>query len=362
MKKLLLLSFFVFALSATFVVSCSKDTTSNTDGTSVADTKAFISSTSENSLTCIRGIRDGDAAQALIKFLALSNGNVGNENWIDDMKNALEIAMGKQIAIDDANSKFDFAAYRGVFTWNGGSGTFSKTSSPGIYVNFPSEPAQTNNNVNIKFTNYLDGLYQANSKNIYLPTAVNASVLKDNTEIANVAYTGTFSTGDFPSPVNVVCTVFLKPHNYKVSVSRINSTKFSVHAELGGDCSSVVDATVSFNNGDYNNFDIEDDLDKVEVTYAKGDFSIKGTWDAKTYYLLTSPTTPDLNNSFHFTINRSGNKIGDLQFKDVGGDKNLFIYYKDGTSENTSVYYDPFLDSFKSILRPYFGNDVDDWF
>jgi hypothetical protein len=89
---------------------------------------------------------------------------------------------------------------------------------------------------------------------------------------------------------------------------------------------------------------------------------IKSNWDANAYYAISNPTTTTLNASLSNSVYNKTDKIADLKFLDVAGERKLFIYYKDGTSENTSVYYDPFLTNLKTTLRPLFGVDVDTWF
>jgi len=358
------LSFFAafLILISTFFACQKSSDLSPVSNTTVIEDQAFINTMYSNTINCIKGIRDGEFSQALITFLAISNNTVGNETWINEMTDALDITMGNP-QLDPNTSKFDFPAYRGIYDWNRVTKQFTKTSSSaGIFINFPSDPSKTTNNVNIRFTTYTDGLYQANAKNIYLPTAIKATLLKDNVELVNVDATGIFSSGSFPSPISVVCTVILKPHTYKVTITRLLNTQFSVKVELGGDCGSVIDSKVTFLNDDYNNLDIEDDLSKIEATYTKGDFNIKLDWDAKTYYAISNPTTANLNNSISCNVFNGIFKIGELKFKDVNGSRKIYIYYKDGTSEDVAVFNDPFTTQLKNILRPYFGNEVDNWF
>lgn len=330
--------------------------------TTVAEDKAFLNATVTNTLNCIRTVRDGNALQAFVRFLALSNGTVGNETWIQTMLDDLDIKMGT-LELHEPDKKFNFSNYWGTYTWNRATSTFSKTPATGIFINFPSDPTQILNNVNIKFATYTDGLYQANAENIYLPTLVKATMLKDNVEIVSVDYTGTFSSGNFPSPINVVLNVKVSPQTYKITITRLSNVIFNTKVELfGGDCGATIDSKVTFLNDDYNNLDISEDLSKVEATYTKGDFIVKGNWDARAYYLFPNPTTNDINSTFTCAVYKATEKIGDLRFKDVAGSRKLYIYYKDGSSEDAAVYSDRFTGDLKEILRPYFGNDVDTWF
>lgn len=363
MRKRIPFHYNFFLAILLLLTACQKSSELTPTGpTTVAEDKAFIKGRYDATIDCIEGVRDGEFSQTLIKFLAISNNVVGNETWINEMTDALEASMG-QLQLNSANSRFDFAAYRGTYDWNRTTKVFTKTpSSTGIFINFPSEPSKLTNNVSLKFTTYTDALYQANAADIYLPTSVKMNMTKDNVEIANVDATGIFSSGNFPSPINVVCSVFLKPHTYKFTVTRLATTQFAVKAELGGDCGSVTDVKVTFLNDDYNNLIIEDDLSKIEAVYTKGDFNIKLNWDAKTYYAFSNPTTANINATVNCIVNIGTEKIGELRFKDVNGSRKVFIYYKDGTDEDIAVYNTPFTNELKNLLRPYFGNEVDNWF
>lgn len=363
MKKVPFYLGFISLISILSFSSCQKTSdVSPISNTTVAEDKAYINTKYNNTIDCIEGVRDGAFVQTLITFLSLSNNTVGNEDWINDMSNALDTAMGFP-ELDPNNSRFNFAAYKGTYEWNRTTKKFVKSiSADGIFINFPSEPSVTSNNINAKLTTYTDALYHVNADELYLPNSVKAVVLKNNVEIVNLDATGIFSSGNFPSPINVVCNLTLAPHNYKITITRLANTEFSARAEIGGDCGSVVEGKVTFLNDDYNNLDIKEDLSKIEGTYTKGDLTIKVNWDARAYYSINNPTTENLNNSIICTVNNGVGKIADLKFKDVNGSRKVYIYYKDGTSEDISVYNDPFITNLKDILRPYFGNEVDTWF
>ena len=177
-----------FLISFTFY-SCGKEQSATPGTSTVAEDKAFINDISTNTNNCIKAARDGNLSQSIIKFLNLSNGTVGNENWVDSMSVALENVMGV-LDVDPNDSKFNFSAYWGTYNWNRTTKTFSKTAAIGIFINIPSDPAQTTNNVAFKFTEYTDGLYQANAKNLYLPKTAKASITKNNVLIADLNFLG----------------------------------------------------------------------------------------------------------------------------------------------------------------------------
>jgi hypothetical protein len=349
---------------ATFFVSCQKTDLNNdpTATTTVQQDKDYINQTSNETITCIKGVENGVFSQTLVKFLGLVNGNLNNENWADSVSTGLDDAAGG-IELDSANSKFNYNFYKGTYNWNRVNRTFVRTPSNTITVNFPSEPNQVANNMVFKFTDYTDGLYQINALNEYLPTLVKATVDKNGEQIASVSYNAVYGSGSFPTPNAVTFNLFLKPHNYRITVNRITNLKFGFKIELGGLCDGIAQGTVTFLNDDYNNLDIEEDLSTVEMTYTSQTFKVVTNWNAQAYYAFNNPTTNNTNSTFTSIVYKNDSKIGELKLRDINAnDSDLFIYYKDGTFDNVSVYTDTFVPQLKNILRPYFGNDVDDWF
>ena len=364
--KIPCLSFII--LGSLFINSCNKpegsvEKNNPSNPTTVAEDKAFITNITNNTNLCIKAARDGNLSQSIIQFLNLSNGTAGNQDWADSMQTELENVMGF-LELDPNNSKFNYPAYWGTYNWNRVTKKFSKTAAVGIYVNFPSTPAQLTNNVALKFPEYTDGLYQANAKNIYLPKTAKATLTKDNVVIADLNFLANYSNGSFPIPLNIAYTIILAPHTYTFNVQEVTTTQFKFSSTIfsGGGCGITINATISFINDDYNNFVLENDLKTVDANYQSGDFIVKSVWDAKTYFLFNNPTTLNLNSTLSSNVYNKTDKIAELKFQDVAGSREMFIFYKDGTSENTSVYYDPFTTNLKNLLRPIFGNDVDTWF
>jgi hypothetical protein len=363
LQKVLLTSF----LLSVVIFSCKKTTTSdNTAGiTTVQEDRAFLNSVTQQTSDCIRGVRDGGMSQSVIQFLNISNGVSGNDAWASDMSDKLELIMGRPIQLDDNNySKFDFGFYVGQYTWNQTAQTFIKTPANSIIIKIPSSPVSTSNNVTITLSSYNDHLYAVNADYVYLPTAIQGSITKDNVQIASLSFTANYSTINFPVPINLNFSMFMAPHQYNLSVSQINSTKFNISSSLmsGAGCGMNINATLTFNNDDYSNFILEDYLQNVQAEYNTGDLTIRSNFDAYTYFSLSNQNSANLNSTLNTMVYYRNAKIGDMKFQDVLGERRMYIIYKDGSMEDTSIYYDPFITNFKNILRPVFGSDVDSWF
>ena len=355
-KSTIFLLTFVLFSACLFIYSCSKTSTTTTP-TTVEEDKQFITSSFDNTTTCINDIMNGNGAKSLITFLKLSNGNTGNEHWIGKMSDAMDSIWPQSTKKDGT---FDYSTYCGTYTWNATKGTFSKSPGTTITIKFPSDSTVSTNDIEATFQSYTETQYLVNSNTEYFPTSAIINIKKAGAKIAGITYSGIFSSGDFPTPQNVSLNINLAPYDYSISVKQLNPTQFTFVANLG--CASVFNSTITFNKSDYKNFDPSTYLTSIKFSYTKDNFIINGNWDAQKFYTLNNPNTSDLNTTLSMQVNNGAAKVGDLKFVDVAGNRELFVFYKDGTSANTSFNYNPFLSSVKNVFRPYFGNGVDNWF
>jgi hypothetical protein len=66
---------------------------------------------------------------------------------------------------------------------------------------------------------------------------------------------------------------------------------------------------------------------------------------------IDHPSTKDINSCINLEVNYNNQKVGTLKVKEVGNEQYLFIYYKDNTEENTSIYYDSFVNDVEDIFK-----------
>lgn len=346
------------------MVSCTKEDSQQDNTTTVEQDKTFLNGIVTNTNSCIQAAKDGNLSQTIINFLDLKNGIASNEDWAYNLDDRLQEVMGS-LAFDENTYELNLQQYFGTYTWNNGTQKFIKTASTNaVVIAFPSSPSATSNNVTISLLEYVENLYHVNAKDVYLPLRARGNIVKDNVKIADVDFTANYSTGDFPIPLNVSFSLLMAPNTYNFTIQEVNSTKFNFSSQLltGEGCGINLNSTITFKNDDYNNLSIEEDLASITADYSSGDLNIKSNFDANTYFALNDPTTDNLNSSLLTTVYNKTQKIGELKFKDVDGEQQLFIFYKDGSYENSSAYYEPFSTNLKNTLRPMFGEDVDWWF
>ncbi|MFB6455843.1 hypothetical protein ACE38W_11285 [Chitinophaga sp. Hz27] len=331
--------------------------------TTVGEDKLQLTQTRTNLFNCLKNIKDGSFIQSVISTTGLKDGDFANETWLNDLSDAMDNAfVGVEL---DNESRFDFAHWAGKYTYNATTKAFEKTASADIVVTFPSSPAAGKNDYVFTITGYKDAKFQVNMENIYLPTACKASLTKDGTTLFSLDYTGSFSAGSFPIPQAVQLKLSLKPHDYLIKVNKITNTQFAAVVELqsGSDCVTAFNGKVSFANEDYNNLSLSEDLVSVEGLLEKGSLNVKGSWDAKKYYKLPTYKAADINSTISIFGYNGTDKTSEFRYKDnASGGYDLYVFYKDQTSDLATVYSDPFIADLKGMLKPYFGTDVDSWF
>jgi hypothetical protein len=351
MKKIFLISIIIILL----ISSCKKDENKDTTPTTVTEDKSNFKAMFDKNIGCVTEVKNGEFFQFITSFLRLQNGKVLNETWVSDMGTKFDRSANlEQI---DQNNRFSLSNFGSIYNWNNSDKSWAKSSNGQVVVNFPSDITQSNNNCTFKISDYSDAAYTVNNETIYLPKTVKANMTKNSVELFNLDFSGSYNNGGFPAPVDVSMTLKLKPHTYSVKINQITSTQFGLNIEMfsGTTCSETCSLTISLASNDYENLNLERDFNNIKLEFKKDDILVKGTWDAKTFYSLNNPNTDQINSTINFTVEYKSFKIGDLIFKDVGDNRELFIFYKDGTSENSSIYYETFYSDFKAIYEPFFG-------
>ncbi len=359
MKKLIYYGFLYIAL-ITFLGGCTKnqdDTSTGGTTTTVAQDKQAITDVMRSIAQCAGNINSGGFATSFYNFFALVNGTSYADNWVQSMTDQLS-AMRDFNQIGTIN-RFDLTYFSGHYSWNQGTSSFTYSPMNGeIIIDFPSSQSNGSNDCTFQVSQYTDGAYIINNETFFLPQSVVATLHKSNHLIMSLNFNAQYATSGFPVPLSLTTDVFLEPFHYVTTISRNTSTQFHFQTSIqdGSACETSLDASVSFANADFENFVLEEDLNNIVFTAKKGTLEVSGSWDARSYYSFTSPSVAETNSTLNVGVFSQGQRIGDLRIYDnFFSSDDLYIYYKDGSSENTSIYNDPLISDLKSILEPYFG-------
>lgn len=348
--------FLLLLFGLLIINSCQKKKTEPDQTTTVAQDKQNIKNTFNTTISAITQFKNGDFFQFIVKFLELQQGEIINESWLNKLEEELDYVADFDFFYN--NNRFDLSYYSGVYTWDIYQEKWDKMPiGDMVILKFPSDPTKTSNNCFFVIESYSDAPYNVDGEIYYLPTFLKANLKKDNIEILNITLNSTYATNTFPVPINSSIELYTKPYYFNLNIQRIDNTVFKVNSILfkGSNNQITINSELTLLHDDYENLDIENDVRKVKVDVIKNDIAIKGTWDVFTFNQLNNPTIDQLNATMNLVVNHNQNKIGEVKFKKVNNENKLFIFYKDGTNEEASVYYEPFYNDLKSIIEPYFG-------
>lgn len=350
MKKIFLIGSLA-SLTITFQACDPKKNADET--TTVAQDKEAVKLSLDELANSVKAMRDGSGAQTIIKFLNLKEGEVLNEDWVEEVVGGLDSLIDPDGPNDDP--RFDFAGNSGTYTWNASNSTWSKVNTPSnqIILNFPSEQGKTSNNAKLTLSDYTDTKVTIDGEEVFLPTLAKANLTIDGAEVFNLNSSAAYES---PIPVNINTAVTFAPFTYTVTGKRITSKKFEASAVIAnnGATSSSITATVDLASDDYPNLG-EKDINTITASISTGNMSINSNVDMATLTQIEEPTISQMNSSIKTIVTINGKKVGDLVFSGSSEEPTVHIVYKDGSEEDVEVYYNPFIDKLEQILYPVFG-------
>lgn len=326
--------------------------------TSVAEDKANIQRTFDDLLMCTQDIKDSRAVTVLFKnFLNMSDGEALNEDWIEDMTEDLEGVVDFE-HIED-NSRFDLSYHAGTHIFNGISQTWLKTNnvSDKMIFQFPSEPNLMGNDAELIIDMYEDKQVTIDGETMFLPTAMHAVMNVDfekvfEITISKVTYA---DNAGYQLPVELNAQLFMDPMEMDIEVTRVSTTEYEMGMNFsdGKLCDIRVNAQMELEDDDFENFS-EDGFDKIAVQVNVGQLSIRTLGDvAGLFGLDDDPTETQINAGLDLDMFFEDIKIADLEINEDM--ETVLIFYKDGTFEDSSVFYDGFWNDVSSLWSEFFG-------
>lgn len=254
----------------------------------------------------------------------------------------------------EKEKRFNFASFAGRYTWDNSSKQWNKTSHNSIIALFPSSETQSANNCEAGITAYTDKACDIEGKTTYLPTKVNAYFSKDGAKLASVDITADYT--NYGIPKKATADIYAKPININASLTQETASKYKASVSITDETDSNNNLSVTCEAALSNSVDSYTDLDDCEInnlrfTVTQSAMVINGTVDLKTLNNISRPSVTDINSCFNLEVNYNNQKIGTLKVEEVGNERYLFIYYKDNTKENTSIYYDSFVNDIEHIFK-----------
>lgn len=329
--------------------------------TTVAQDQDNIQSALDATLDCVMTFESGLAIETVLTdFMGISNGDTLNLEWIDTLTNRLPDVMPAS-----EKNGLDMDAFEGTYTFNPAdtSWTMSEDQTGRIVLNFATSPDLDANNASITIENYSDTQVTigVDSEPVYLPTSVDISLIVDGTDVITVNLNSIeyANNADFQIPIAVDLGLYVNPYSLSLVVDNTSGTEFSLDLDFSDDsdvCSTGIHAEVKLDGNDYQNL-TEQSLLKATFAFYSNDLSIQSTDGIAQILQLTDPTAAQINEFLDLEVLYQDFKIADIVLED-GGDGSIIVIleYKDGSSEDSAVYYEDFFTELETLFNSYFGN------
>ncbi|MDR2115600.1 MAG: hypothetical protein LBP87_04385 [Planctomycetaceae bacterium] len=251
--------------------------------------------------------------------------------------------------------RFNFSAFAGKYVWNNSNTRWDKTSNNAIIAQFPSSENKGSNDCEAAITSYEDKLCNIEGNNVYLPTKANIYFKKDGEKLFSADVSADFS--EYGIPKQVAANVYVKPLAFNVALTQESPSKFKANVSIADETKAennlIIRCEATLSNGLTQHSDFDDmEVNVLKFTLVQHELSIVGTVDLKTLSDLSS-TAKNINECTNFEVLYKTQKIGTLTVVDLDDNQYLYIVYKDGTKENTSIYYDSFIEDIKTIFEKY---------
>jgi hypothetical protein len=250
------------------------------------------------------------------------------------------------------DGRFNYPAFTGQYVWNKSSSSWDKTSGNSILVLFPSSGDKTSNDCEAAITAYEDKQYDIEGEKIYLPTKANIYLKKDGETLFSTDLTADFS--NYGIPKQIIANIYAKPLKFDVSLVQESSKQFKAEVNIEDETKSEnnlvigCEATLSSELNQYSDLD-DIQLNVLKFNIRQHELSIVGTVDLKT--LDGRQTTSDINKYSNFEVFYKTQKVGTLEVVDSEDKHYLYIVYKDKSRDNTSIYYDDFINDIETIFE-----------
>jgi len=247
--------------------------------------------------------------------------------------------------------RFKMATFAGKYAWEKSTQKWNKTAANNtIQILFPAT-ATGANDCDLGVTSYTDKKCNIVGHDIYLPTKLSSYFNKSGKKLAGVDLNASFTDNGIPQNVSV--NVYAKPLTISSTMKQETASRFvasvSVNDEINKANSISINGEVIFANTINSYSDYEDfDINFMKCNIVQNELTIDGSMDFKPvngFFNIFDASVTEINSCLNVNVLYKNKKVGTLGVEEMGPYKErfVFIYYKDGTKDNTRIYYQDFI-------------------
>ncbi|MDR1181643.1 MAG: hypothetical protein LBL13_06675 [Bacteroidales bacterium] len=279
------------------------------------------------------------------------------DDAISEFTERLVDKLGDAVDVDNIGDegRFNYASLKGKYAWNSSNERWDKTSDNAFILLFPSSESKTANDCEAVLTEYEDMRCDIEGDDIYLPTKASISLKKDSETLFSTSLSASYS--NYGIPKQITANVYAKPLKVDVSFVQESSAKFKADVNLEDETVAennlILNCEATLSSGITQYTDLDDiSLNILKFNIRQHELSIAGTIDLKTLNDLRN-TAANINACSNFEVFYKTQKVGTLKVVELDDEKYLYIVYKDETQENTSIYYDSFIEDLETMFEKY---------
>lgn len=346
----IVLAFMTFSLT-----NCTDD--SNVQ-TTVDEDKANIEGLFNEVITEAESLKGGCAVQGFDNFYNFTQGVAQNSNWVHDLYTKLKSHLN---ITTYQTGRFAFSNHFGTHSWDANTQSWNTNGSPNdkIVLQMPEQMGAVNNTIVATATSYSDQMVNFNQYQYWLPTALKASATVNGSPcIAAELVSASYDNTSFQIPVDMELNLTLEPYEFKIKAKRISAAKVNVELRAfnNGTEKFSLNTDLTYKNANYETLNYFNDCIMATGDFTFGDFKMPFSADFETARSLFNPSNTQVNALFDADVFYKGNEIADLDYRqDSKGYTDLYIVYKDETSEDLETYYKDFKDRLELVMVEFTG-------
>jgi len=355
MKKFLV---FLGIIAAVTIVSCSKDD----DKPSVEENKATLNNIDQVVNQNYDSLSKTDGGVAFLHMMDLMSKsdpfNTPTKSTIDIKTRFRQAFIPSFKSHQVMEDRFVLSDHVGTYSWNATYEAWDVQHgepSDAIVIEFPSDSTQTGNNAVFTLSNYTDAEFvDSDGYTSYQPTAIQANLKLNGTEIAHVDFSASYGSTSVPTSISV--DLYLQPASFYLALTN-NGSKITVknYLKMNGDKIESIDAYMNYTETDN---EITPTLIHGYIQFGpvklSGEIDIAGL---KNLYTQESVTVDDINKEISLAIYNypEGSKIADIKYYQTSEEIPFEFVFTDGTTANVQPYLQKFEETLQEKLSAFEG-------
>ena len=253
------------------------------------------------------------------------------------------------------NNRFRMATFAGTYTWNNTANRFDRARDRNdIRVTFPIRDNSAINGV-FAITQYQDQQVHIHGNDVWLPTRIQAHFDRGNERISSVDATARFT--QFGIPIEASVELFAKPITLTSTLSQETPRRYAATLEVRDATNSnhtlSIEGTAAVSQDIVSYTDLSDvEIENLIFTLRQYRLRVEGTVNFRALNAIRNPSVQDINNNLTMQVfwGTNPDAIGSLRVQEVRDRRYLYIVYRDGTRENTNIFYDSFLEDIENMF------------